>query len=313
MITEEQRRERINYIGGSDAPAVLGVSRWKTPLQVWGEKTGLIPPPDLSEKIQVRLGNKLEQAVAELFMEETGMRVQRVNETVYHKKHKFIAANLDRRVVGQSALLEAKTTDSRNADEWQEGQAPAEAIAQAFHQLAVTGFKKVYLVGLIGNRDLKVVEINRDERAIQELVAAEVEFWENFVVPKVMPAVGAKDKDALLALYPSGRPGEPKALGDEAMATCEILEAFEADSRALDLQIEKKRNELRAMMGESETAIAGNYKLFWTNVTTRRLDSEKLKTVEPSVYERFAKPSTTRRFLMKKLQQDQLKEETKNA
>jgi len=310
MITEEQRRERINYIGGSDAPAVLGVSRWKTALQVWGEKTGLITPPDISEKIQIRLGNKLEQAVAELFMEETGMKLQRVNETVYHKKHKFIAANLDRKVVGHYALVEVKTTDARNADEWEDGQAPADAIAQVLHQLAVTGLEKGYVVGLIGNRDLKIVEVPRNEAAIKELIATEVDFWNNFVVPKVMPAVGSMDKDTLLSLFPQGREGEPVVLDDVAASTCELLESMDADYKALGLQIEKARNELRAQMKDSETAVAGAYKLYWTNVTRSRLDTEKMKEEAPEVYARFAKPTTSRRFLMKKLQQDQLKEES---
>lgn len=310
MITEEQRKERINYIGGSDAPAVLGVSRWRTALSVWAEKTGLVVPPDISEKIQVRLGNKLEQAVAELFMEETGMKLQRVNETVYHEKHKFIAANLDRKIIGHRAIVEVKTTDYRNIDEWEDGQAPADAIAQVLHQLAVTKMEKGYIVGLIGNRDLRIVEVPRNEPAIKELIATEVDFWNNFVVPKVMPAVGARDKDTLTALFPQGRGGEPVELDDVAVANCELLEGMEADYKALGNQIEKARNELRAQMKESETARAGLYKIYWTNVTSRRLDSERLKTEEPTIYDRFLKPSTTRRFLIKKLQQDQLKEES---
>ena len=46
MFTTEERR---NYIGGSDIAAILGMSRWKTPLKLWLEKTGEVEPDDLSE------------------------------------------------------------------------------------------------------------------------------------------------------------------------------------------------------------------------------------------------------------------------
>ena len=42
--------ERSEYIGGSDIASVMGLSRWKTPLQLWAEKTGNIPQEDLSDK-----------------------------------------------------------------------------------------------------------------------------------------------------------------------------------------------------------------------------------------------------------------------
>jgi predicted phage-related endonuclease len=42
--------ERIGFIGSSDAAAVLGLSRWKTPLQIWAEKTGQVVPDDISDK-----------------------------------------------------------------------------------------------------------------------------------------------------------------------------------------------------------------------------------------------------------------------
>ena len=64
MLTEQQIKERKNYIGGSDCAAVLGMSRWGSPLTVWMEKTGQSEVKE--ENLAMKLGNKLEQIVAEL-------------------------------------------------------------------------------------------------------------------------------------------------------------------------------------------------------------------------------------------------------
>lgn len=45
---EEWLAARKNYIGGSDASAVLGMNPYKTNLELWKEKTGIVQPEDLS-------------------------------------------------------------------------------------------------------------------------------------------------------------------------------------------------------------------------------------------------------------------------
>lgn len=40
--TQEWEKFRLQKIGASDAPIIMGVSPWKTPFQLWLEKTGQI-------------------------------------------------------------------------------------------------------------------------------------------------------------------------------------------------------------------------------------------------------------------------------
>lgn len=49
VSTKDLRHEdwleyRTLGVGGSEAAVIAGISRWKTPLQVWLEKTGAVPP-----------------------------------------------------------------------------------------------------------------------------------------------------------------------------------------------------------------------------------------------------------------------------
>ena len=281
MLTQEQIKNRVNFIGASDAAAVLGMSRWKTRLQVWAEKTGLIVPEDISEKLHVKLGNKLEQTVAELFMEETGKKVHRVNETAFHPKYPFLGANLDRRVVGEKAVLEAKTCSAWKAKEWDGEEFPPEYVIQVMHQLPVTGADVGYLAVLIGNQDFKVKTVERKEKALTDLVNRLAEFWQKFVIPKIPPAVTSQDADTLQALYPDATHVEAIELGDTASAIAESLEGMETDYKALYNQIEKQKNELKAMLKDSKIGISGPWKFKWSNVKASTY------TVNKAAYRRF--------------------------
>lgn len=266
MLTPDQLKERIGYIGASDAAAVIGMSRWKTPLQVWAEKTGLIEPDDLSENLAVELGNELEPFVATKFSKITGKKVEVCPETIYHPEHRFIAANIDRRVAGENAVLECKTASAWKAKEWEGEEFPPEYVIQVWHQLAVTGAEVGYLAVLIGNADFKIKEVRRDEKVIKDLIAREVKFWTEFVVPKVPPSVKAKDSNTLLALFPNADTEEPISLSDEANATAELLEGMERDHRALGAQIEEQKNRIKIMLGKAKCGTTGLWEFKWSNV-----------------------------------------------
>ena len=49
---EKWLEARSNYIGGSDASAVIGLNPYKTNLELWQEKNGLVQPEDISGKLK---------------------------------------------------------------------------------------------------------------------------------------------------------------------------------------------------------------------------------------------------------------------
>lgn len=261
-ITEAQRKERVNYIGGSDAAAVMGMSRWTTPIQLWSEKAGVVAPEDISGKFPVRFGTKAEDIVAEFFEEETGLKVKKVKETIYHKTHKFIAVNLDRRVVGEDAFVELKTSNARKKHEWEGDEIPKEYLIQCQHGLMVTGFAHCYIGVVFGNEEFVWKKIERDDEFIALLEKREVEFWQNFVVPKVMPKqVMAEDTDVLNKIYPYQVEGSEKRLGDEAAVIAQQRQALLQDKAMVVSEIDRCDAQLKAMMGEFETGRAGQYKI----------------------------------------------------
>jgi putative phage-type endonuclease len=303
-IVTGETRDRSTYLGGTDAAAVCGQSRWKTPLQVWAEKTGKVVPEDISEKLPVKLGVKMEQTVCELFMEETGKKLHRVNETLFHPEYDFIGANIDRRVVGEDAGFEAKTTSAWKSKDWEGEDIPQEFIFQCFHYLMVTGKARWYLAVLIGNQDFKIKIIERDEAILKSLLEREVSFWKQYVQKDEMPwMVSHADSDTISKLYPAANEAREITLGDDANQIVELLKAYDADKKNLEKMIEAKKNELKLMMKDAMRATTGIYEIRWINSQVSRLDSDALKEAHPDIHKQFYKVTPMRRFTYKKLPQ----------
>lgn len=295
--------DRSKFIGGSDIAAVLGLSRWSSPLQIWAEKTGLVPADDISKNIPVRVGVKLEDTVCELFEEATGKSLSRSEGRKIHPQYPFLVASLDREVVGEHAIFEAKTASAFKMREWDDGEIPQEYILQVLWYLGITGAEYGYIGALIGNSSFTWKRVERDEQTIRTMIQRAIEFWEKFVIPKVPPAPTAIDREVLGRLYPIADEKTVK-LGDDAARIIESLEGMERDAKALDAQIERSRNELRAMLKEAERGETDAHIVTWSNTTVRRIDTEAFKKELPDLYERFRKPTTTRRFLVRQKSQD---------
>lgn len=291
--------DRRGFLGGSDAAAVLGLSRWRSPLDVWSEKTGAIAPKDRSKELPVRLGHRLEDVVAELFSEETGKSVRRVSEAQVHPKYPFIRAQIDRRVVGEDAVLEIKTASGFKAAEWEDEDVPSEYLLQCLHQLAVTGRERCYIACLIGgNQDFVYKIVERDEAMIEELVRKEVEFWD-FVQSKRMPRVSAIDAPTLLGLFPNHKEGEVVELPPAAEDAIRRYKEIGTEKTGLLSELLKEKdllgNQLRAMLGEAEVGTVGSFKVSWKSQSTGvRLDADRIKKEAPDLYEKFGKAGSTR-------------------
>ena len=175
---------RKKGIGGSDAATVAGLNPWRSPINVYLDKTTDQPPQEDNERM--RVGRDLEDYVAKRFEEATGARVRRENYLLQHPEHEFMLANLDRVLIGENAFLECKTTGSYSKSEWEEG-IPLHYELQCLHYMAVCGFDYGYIACLIGNEKFIYHKIERDEETINNLIAIEKDFWERYILGDEVP------------------------------------------------------------------------------------------------------------------------------
>src|SRR3990167_3071530 len=309
-LSLEQIKERTNYIGGTDCAAVLGLSRWRSPIEIWAEKTGLLESEDKGDNLAIEVGTELEDLVCRLFCKRTGKKVRRENQTIFHPRYPFIAANIDRSVMGEDAILEAKTAGAWKAREWMGEEIPQEYILQVLHQLAVTGKEIGYIACLIGgNQEFVWKEIPRDQEIISQIITKEIAFWKGFVEPKIMPAATKLDSGILSKLFPGQiDDDDPIALDDDAMKIIESLEAMEADISTLEGVIEKEKNSLKTMLKDKNIGLVGQYKISWKRQISRRLDTKTLRQEKPEIFDAYTKPSESRVFrILKNTQKEGLK------
>lgn len=294
---EEWLELRRHYIGGSDAGAVMGMSAYTGPYALWAEKTGRVS--GFEGNITTETGTYLEPFVAKLFEREAGKKVRRDNYTMVNDLYPWACADVDRRIVGEDALLECKTTTSLpNMKKFAAGEYPETWYCQMTHYLAVTGCQRIYLAVLISNREFKWFTLERDQAEIDALMAAEKDFWQH-VVNDTPPVAAAADDETVNDLFRDTvtyGADTPLDLTGDAGILQEYAEATEALKQAKD-HCDALKTQICALMGEYSYGSSDTYRVKWTPVTTSRFDTKAFAKANPGIdLAPFYKESTSRRF-----------------
>lgn len=64
----------------------------------------------------------------------------------------------------------------------------------------------------------------------------------------------------------------------------------------IEAEIAAAEDEIKGVMGDEETLLAGAFKVSWKTFTSSRLDSTALKKALPEIAAKFTKTTTARRF-----------------
>lgn len=298
----EWLRHRQAGIGGSDAAAVLGLSRWKSPLDVWLDKTKEIT--ESGEQSEAAYwGSVLEDIVAAEFSKRTGLAVRRRNAILMHDEYDFVLANIDRELVGQKVGLECKTANAYKKEEWSEEEIPAEYIVQCQHYMAVTGYEAWWIACLIGGNQFIYKKIERDEEFIQMLLETEKNFWEQYVMTGTMPPVDGSFAavDALNAMYPEAEAGTELILSASQEELLEERKELSNLADSCDSRIQEIDNQLKAAMGSKESATGQRFSIKWGNFSRTAVDAKKLKAELPEIYAQYSKVNNGRTFRIKEI------------
>lgn len=273
-------------IGGSDAAVIMGMNPYKSPYQLWLEKTGQAEAPDLSHVQAVYWGSKNEANIADWFQETTGKKVRKLG-TLRSRSHPFMLANVDRAVMGEDAGLEIKTAGVSQAKKWKGDEIPNAYYCQCLHYLAVTGADRWYIAVLIGGNEALYKTVERNEEDIKALIQAEADFW-HLVETNTPPPVdgSASCAAALSAQYKGGDPNFSVVLQPSAEDVIESLENDKAIMDALRKQITEKENRLKALLGNAEEGTTDHYRVLWKTQAGRpSVPLAKIKKQAPDVYQ----------------------------
>lgn len=289
---------RRTGVGGSDIAAILGLSKWKTPLQVYQEKRGeLVAQP---ENEAMRWGHYLEPVVRQAYADETGFDVRLPTELIRHKRHPFLIANIDG-FTDEPRLFEAKT--SRSADGWGEpgtDQIPQPYLLQVQHYLTVTGFQLADVAALIGGSDFRIYEVRADAELQGMLVDACAEFWKAVEAGEPPEPVSYAD---VIARWGHASRADLVMASDEVVQALNELQQLKTQREHLDHAEEAWKTVVLKAMGECDTLVdaAGRTLCTWkASKGAQRIDAAGLRAAHPDIAAQFTRAGEpTRRFLVK--------------
>ena len=85
---------------------------------------------------------------------------------------------------------------------------------------------------------------------------------------------------------------------NELETKCRELRQLQALIEEAQAEAEAIKDAIKAHMGDTETAYAGEYKITWKAVTASRIDTTALKKALPDVAQAFTRETTSRRFIV---------------
>ncbi len=287
--------QRTKGVGGSDVAAIMGLSPWKTPAQVWLEKTGRAHPEDLSGKPYVEFGNIMEPIVGKWYADKHPKRtVRRVNAICRSIKRPWALASLDYEVKDgkEWGVLEIKT--ARNSKDWQDG-VPLYYQTQIIHYMTVTGRKfadvAVFFRDSCEFAEYRVPFDADDAAAISDDVDT---FWHEFVEEDVMPRiVGTAGEVSGLTEWHGSPDGQYSQTHDSA--AIEAIDAYqdaalrERDAKADKLAASAK---LMTIIGDAKGLITDVAKVTWVRSTSQQFDAKRFANDHPDLYSQYCTPTT---------------------
>lgn len=266
-LTAEQIEKRRGAVMASDLPIIMGLSTFKSPMELALIKRGEIEP-DFEPLLSRDIGHIIEPITWKLWEEETGKKARLNKRSFYGSgKNKHHGATPDGFIIEdgkRAGLLELKYSTA--GAKWRT--LPDDVFIQVQWQLHVTKKDRADVAGLIAYKgtNLKVHEVNRDDRFIGELVKIADEFMEAINSGHLPKPMGTASESAALEKYYNRERSGIAPLERHDPELIEILDGMEdlgGRIRSLTAEKNKAKNALKVYIGENTTMLSGGYRVSW--------------------------------------------------
>jgi putative phage-type endonuclease len=309
LINQDFSLDRTKYIGGSDIGAILGLSLFRTPLEVWMEKTG--KPTKKSDSLPLRFGSFAEEFVASEYARTTGFKLMQAPSIHIHPDHSFMSAHIDRFVLEDQVhqlptrILECKTANPFARGQWGEAgtdQIPLSYLCQCVWYMAITGIDRADLAVLFGNSEFRIYEIGRDFELENLILEKAKHFWQEYVQKDIAPP--AQTEQDYQTLFSKGDSSKKVEAQETDLEACKRLQIINQEIDHLEKEISLIKQSLMNRMGEAETlTYQGQLLVTWkAPKPSYRLDSKRLEHEQPQIYKEYAAAiQNSRRMIIKDL------------
>jgi putative phage-type endonuclease len=284
MITDKQREARTRGLGSSDMAAIFGVSRWKSPVDVWAEKTGRVATQQDYPSEAAKIGSAVEPALLAMASERLGRKVCAPSSTFVRG---FLRANVDGmldRFERGADIVEAKCHGQPVGYGADGSSAVPEAVMlQVQHQMLCADSQKAYVAVLDGQRlGFALYEVPRDEGYCLEIEARATEWWEKHILADVQPE-GSFTLDTAARVT--------RQSGAATHIPSEIMEAYivaRESATAADRALDNAKAMLITALGQAEMGAGGGWRVSYRERSRSGVDTKRLLAENPELAERYA-------------------------
>jgi len=257
---EQFDEERRSAITSTDVAAILGLSKWSTPLSVFKEKVGEGNP--WKPSLPAWLGNRMEEIVSELYTQASGNRVRADNRFHRHPQYPWFGCHLDRRVVGDPDLIvELKTRNSLQG--WGEdgsSDVPPDIFCQVQSQLLITDAREAHVAVLFNSRAFRVYRLTPDLDFAAKLYPTLEDFWFNYVLAGVPPLPSGRDVDTdIINAIAGGTTGVMKSATPEMEELVQRLRLVRLEAAQVELAKTEAENRIKALIGDDADGLTGAF------------------------------------------------------
>ncbi|MGD9276276.1 MAG: YqaJ viral recombinase family protein [Candidatus Pacearchaeota archaeon] len=321
-LTEQQLKDRKNYIGGSDISAIFGYNKWKTALDIYNEKTSdeIKQNGNTIDNNYIDWGNEDEPILLSKFEREICLKVKQNVPIRYHDKYDFLAANVDGIAfdLDEIYILEAKSI-CRTHDEWgdpvndinynlisnnqlkqKRGQIPAQYLFQVAYYCAIYNSTKAYILVRFGNHlPMCVYQYNRDHDFENHIIENAKNFWVNHIQKKIPPK--PQTYDDVKELYKNAIKQKEIIINNDIIDKYIEMTELQKQYNDLERKIKKYKKELLLNIEDAEIINNLAHQTIFTcpTITSERIDNNKLKEKYPDVARDCSYTIKYRRFYNK--------------
>lgn len=307
--TTQFHADRLTGLGGSELGAILGLNPYRTPYDVWLEKTRRHTTE--VDGIHLRHGQWNEQFIADEYTRATGLRTQRYNAMLRHPEAPLIG-HVDRLVVPAGAKtasykteirtdlgLECKTASAFAAgrdSEWGPAgtdQVPQSYLLQIAGYQALTGCERWDLAALIGNSDLRIYHFTRDRELESYILEEASRWWRDYVVADTPPPPSSELEAR--QRWPGHTPGKVLDADPTLYTDLTMLARLKAEIRAKEKEEQALKDRILPALADAEV-VAWAGKEIMTYRANKASDKTDWKALADELLRGFA-PEDRARYL----------------
>jgi putative phage-type endonuclease len=281
----------LKLIGGSDVAALVGLSPYKGPIDIYRR---IVEGHQTPDNPAMRRGRMLERAVLDWYAEDTGAQM-RPGRTI---RNWWKRATLDGEAIrdGIERVVEVKTCNLQTAQRYGDGsdEVPEEVTAQATWYMGEAGLPLCDVAALLAGVEMRVYTLQFDARYYDILCDAAAKFYQDHVLKKVPPPLDGSPgaSEWLAERFPVNK-GSLVQAPPEAQEWAKRMKAARDFKKEAEQEERLCRQRLEALIEDADGMTGPDWRISWKASKGQAVTDWRAVSLEHGVPDELIQKHTT--------------------